>query len=120
MTLAEAYEPLTNSRKRRELIIQRKRQTDEQLLKQARELTRELFSQLGPQNEKELFEFYKTNFQAWLNNLERYLNQMAVSHFPGKELAEPAKRQLQRLLALPSSVDFFTTLIDNKADFLDF
>lgn len=119
MPLTEAYEPLTNSRKRRELIIQRKRQTDEQLLKQARELSRELFSQLGPQNEKDLFEFYKTNFQVWLNNLERYLNQMAVSHFPGKELAEPAKKQLQRLLALPSSVDFFTALVDNKADYLD-
>src|SRR5690606_35350870 len=43
LPLKEAFDPLQNSRRRREVTVIRKRQTDESVLKQARNLTQDLF-----------------------------------------------------------------------------
>ncbi|MFH4117904.1 hypothetical protein WAI56_20820, partial [Acinetobacter baumannii] len=53
LQLKDAFEPLQNSRRRRDVSIIKKRQTDDQVLKQARQLTQDLFSAMGPATEKE-------------------------------------------------------------------
>lgn len=119
MPLSDAFEYLTNSRKRREVSVQKKRQTDEGLLKQARNLTQELFNALGPAGEKELFEYYGVHFGSWRTNLEKYKATVSAGRFPGKEAVEKALLSLQRLLGNTDSVDFFKAVVDNKDDFLD-
>ena len=119
MPLPDAFDYLTNSRKRREISVQKKRQTDEALLKQARNLTQELFNALGPAGEKELFEYYGVHFGSWRINLEKYKATVSAGRFPGKEAVEKALLSLQRLLSNTDSVDFFKAVIDNKDDFLD-
>lgn len=119
MPLPDAFEYLTNSRKRREVSVQKKRQTDEGLLKQARNLTQELFNALGPAGEKELFEYYCGHFGSWRTNLEKYKATVSAGRFPGKEAIEQALLSLQRLLSNTDSVDFFKAVVDNKDDFLD-
>jgi len=119
MPLPDAFEYLTNSRKRREVSVQKKRQTDEGLLKQARNLTQELFNALGPAGEKELFEYYCVRFGSWRTNLEKYKATVSAGRFPGKETTEQALLNLQRLLSNTDSVDFFKAVVDNKDDFLD-
>lgn len=119
MPLPDAFEYLTNSRKRREISVQKKRQTDEGLLKQARNLTQELFNALGPSGEKELFEYYGVHFCSWRTNLEKYKATVSAGRFPGKEAIEKALLSLQRLLSNTDSVDFFKAVVDNKDDFLD-
>ncbi len=119
MPLPDAFEYLTNSRKRREVSVQKKRQTDEGLLKQARNLTQELFNTLGPAGEKELFEYYNAHFGSWRTNLEKYKATVSAGRFPGKESIEQALLSLQRLLSNTDSVDFFKAVVDNKDDLLD-
>lgn len=119
MPLPDAFEYLTNSRKRREVSVQKKRQTDEGLLKQARNLTQELFNALGPAGEKELFEYYCVHFGSWRTNLEKYKATVSAGRFPGKESIEQALLSLQRLLSNTDSVDFFKAVVDNKDDLLD-
>lgn len=119
MPLPDAFEYLTNSRKRREISVQKKRQTDEGLLKQARNLTQELFNALGPVGEKELFEYYSGHFGSWRTNLEKYKATVSAGRFPGKEAVEKALLILQRLLSNTDSVDFFKVVVDNKDDLLD-
>ena len=119
MPLPDAFEYLTNSRKRREVSVQKKRQTDEGLLKQARNLTQELFNALGPAGEKELFEYYCVHFGSWSTNLEKYKATVSAGRFPGKESIEQALLSLQRLLSNTDSVDFFKAVVDNKDDLLD-
>ncbi len=119
MPLPDAFEYLTNSRKRREVSVQKKRQTDEGLLKQARNLTQELFNALGPAGEKELFEYYCGHFGSWRTNLEKYKATVSAGRFPGKESIEQALLSLQRLLSNTDSVDFFKAVVDNKDDLLD-
>lgn len=119
MPLPDAFEYLTNSRKRREVSVQKKRQADEGLLKQARNLTQELFNALGPAGEKELFEYYSVHFRTWRTNLEKYKATVSAGRFPGKEAIEQALLSLQRLLSNTDSVDFFKVVVDNKNDYLD-
>ena len=119
MPLNEVFEYLNNSRRRREISVQKKRQTDETILKKARDLSRDLFNALGPDAEKELFEFYSSHLNQWLDNLKSYKSKTDVGRFPGKRAIEDSILKLERLLANRESYDFFKAVIDNKQDYLD-
>ncbi|UDY19654.1 hypothetical protein NLHDIDDJ_01296 [Acinetobacter baumannii] len=119
LQLKDAFEPLQNSRRRRDVSIIKKRQTDDQVLKQARQLTQELFSAMGPATEKELFEFYLQHFKTWLANFKSYKSKTDVGQFPGKKVIEKSILTLERLLANSDSFDFFKAVVDNKDDYLD-
>ena len=119
MALPDAFDGLQNSRRRREISVLKKRQTDDNLLKQARNLTQELFNALGPAAEKELFEFYLGHVRTWRDNLKTYKSKTDVSHLPGKSAIEQALLSLERLLSNHDSVDFFKVVTDDKATYLD-
>ncbi|WP_180047260.1 BREX system P-loop protein BrxC [Acinetobacter sp. YH12117] len=119
LQLKDAFEPLQNSRRRRDVSIIKKRQTDDQVLKQARQLTQDLFSAMGPATEKELFEFYTQNFKTWLANFKSYKSKTDVGQFPGKKVIERSILTLERLLANSDSFDFFKAVVENKDDYLD-
>jgi hypothetical protein len=119
MPLNEVFEYLNNSRRRREISVQKKRQTDETILKKARDLSRDLFNALGPDAEKELSEFYSSHLNQWLDNLKSYKSKTDVGRFPGKRAIEDSILKLERLLANRESYDFFKAVIDNKQDYLD-
>src|SRR5690606_3366709 len=119
LPVREALEPLQNTRRRREVSIIKKRQTDEAVLKQARNLTQDLFSSMGPATEKELFEFYTQHFSKWLANLKSYKSKTDVGRFPGKTVIERSILTLERLLSNDDSFDFFKQVVDKKDDYLD-
>ena len=119
LQLSEAFEPLQNSRRRREVSIIKKRRVDDQVLKQARQLTQDLFSAMGPSTEKELFEFYLQHFKTWLANFKSYKSKTDVGQFPGKKVIEQSILTLERLLANTESFDFFKAVVENKDDYLD-
>jgi len=119
MPLNEVFDYLNNSRRRREISVQKKRQVDDAILKQARNLSRDLFNALGPDAEKDLFEFYQNHFNQWLTNLRSYKSKLDVGRFPGKRVIEDGILTLERLLVNRESFDFFKVVIDNKNDYLD-
>ena len=118
LPVKEAFEPLQNTRRRREVSIIKKRQTDEAVLKQARSLTQDLFSAMGPATEKELFEFYTDRFGGWLRNLNAYKSKTDVGRFPGKQVIEQSILTLERLLNNDDSFDFFKEVVANNDDYL--
>jgi len=119
LPVKDALEPLQNSRRRREVSIIKKRQTDEAILKQARNLTQELFSSMGPSTEKELFDYYVQHFSKWLTNLKSYKSKTDVGRFPGKSVIEQSILTLERVLNNDDSFDFFKQVVDKKDDYLD-
>ncbi|RLA49343.1 MAG: BREX system P-loop protein BrxC [Gammaproteobacteria bacterium] len=119
LPVRDALEHLQNSRHRRKVSILKKRQSDDQILKQAQELTKEFFSSMGPASEKELFEFYAQRFGEWLDNLKSYRSKTDVGHFPGKSVIEQSVLTLERLLGNDESFDFFKEVVDKKDDYLD-
>ena len=119
LPVGDALEALQNSRRRREVSIIKKRQTDETVLKKARNLTQSFFSSMGPSSEKELFEFYTQHFNTWLSNLKSYKSKTDVGRFPGKNIIERSILSLERLLNNSESFDFFKQVVDKKDDYLD-
>ncbi|MDP2285655.1 MAG: BREX system P-loop protein BrxC, partial [Pseudohongiella sp.] len=117
--LPDVFELLQNNRQRSKVSVMRKRRTEEAVLKAARELSKDLFSTLGPDNEKELFAFYREHFGAWLNNLRSYQSKADVGQFPGKALIRSIILLIERLLSNDDSFDFFKTLTEKKNDYLD-
>lgn len=117
----DALEPLQNTRRRREVSIIKKRQTDESVLKQARQLTQSLFSSMGPVTEKELFEFYWLQLSKWLANLKSYQSKVDVGRFPAHTTTTITQLMLtlERLLNHNESFDFFKQVIDKKNDYLE-
>jgi hypothetical protein len=119
LPLRGAMKPLQNSRRRREVSVIKKRQIGKTVLNQARDLTQELFSEMGPATEKELFKFYRKRLGKWLDNLKSYRSKTDVGHFPGKKIIEQSLLTLERLLGNTDSYDFFKQIVDNKNDYLD-
>ncbi|MDO7643461.1 MAG: BREX system P-loop protein BrxC [Reinekea forsetii] len=110
----DAFEPLTNSRKRRDITLIKKRQTDEIILKQARTLSQDLFRSMGPSAEKELFGFYSQHFNQWLSNLRSYKSKTDLGGFPGAKIIAASILTLDRLLLNDDSFDYFKQLVDNR------
>jgi hypothetical protein len=119
LALTEAQEPLQNSRRRRDVSVIKRRQTDDALLKQAQQLSRDLFSAIGPSSEKELFAFYRQHIDQWLSNLHSYKSKADISRVPGEKSIKTAIQQLESLTSYKESFDFFTYLLDHKSDYLD-
>ncbi|NLB11218.1 BREX system P-loop protein BrxC, partial [bacterium] len=119
LSVKVAFEPFQNTRQRRLVTVNKKRQTDEHVLKKARELTQDLFGKMGPSTEKELFAFYKEQFSLWLKNFNSYKSKTDVGSFPGKKKIDQATLSLERLLSNTGSFDFFKLVVEHKDDFLD-
>jgi hypothetical protein len=115
----DAFELLQNSRRRKEVSVTRKRQTDEAILKQAQKLTNELFSTLGPATEKELYKFCCGHLSDWRDNLSSYQSKAEVSQLPGQDVIRQRLLDLNRLLSNNDSFDFFTELVGSKTELLN-
>lgn len=115
----EAFDYLDNSRKRKEISVQKKRRTDDAVLRQARNLTQDLFHALGPQDEKALFQFYQDKLGQWQANLSAYLSKAEVGSFPGLESLKSCINTLRPLVNEEDSFEFFKLLQDNKGTYLD-
>ncbi len=119
LALKQAFEPLQNSRRRKEITIIRKRQTDEGVLTQARDLTQKLFSAIGPSSEKDLRELYGKHLGKWLANLKSYKSKIDVGRFPGKRTVELSLLTLERLNSHSDNFEFFKQVVESKNDYLD-
>lgn len=119
LALPAAFEYLSKTHRRKEISVQRKRQTDEAILKQARTLSQELFNALGPATEKELFAFFREHLQQWRNNLKSYRSKTEVGRFPGQKAIDDSLLKLERLLRNDDSFEFFKATIEQRNDLLD-
>lgn len=115
----EAFELLNNSRRRGEVRIQKKRQTDDAVLRQVRNLTKDLFPKLGPTSEAELHTFYIKEFGKWRKNLEDYRSKTEVGRFPGRAAIDSTLKEVERLLRIDDSFDFFKAVADQQEALLD-
>ncbi|MDI5986008.1 BREX system P-loop protein BrxC [Halomonas sp. M4R5S39] len=115
----EAFELLNNSRRRGEVRIQKKRQTDDAVLRQVRNLTKDLFTKLGPSSETELYAFYVEQFSEWRKHLEAYRSKTEVGRFPGRAAIDSTLKEVELLLRIDDSFDFFKAVAEQQKDLRD-
>lgn len=104
LNLKQAFEPLTNARKRADIKVLKVRQHDEGMLQRAAKLYKEVFNKtLISAQEKELSQTLHTQMQAWLDALKSFKTKSQTGQFPGGKEIEQGISLLAGLLGQSNS-----------------
>lgn len=114
----DAIEYLKKTNKRREITVVKKRQTDEAILKEARDLGNEMFGQRGPSAEKELYEFLLSELKDMLQKLQSYKTKAEMGKFPGKAEMNSGITLIKRIIRDQDSYEFFKQFTEHKGECL--
>ena len=77
------YEALTTQRKWRNITLVQRATSKPEDVQKARELGRDVFSEMGPEGEDALFEFLKKKLESWREKLSQYRALVDTGSYPG-------------------------------------
>ena len=113
------YEALTSRRKWRNITVVQRVTSRTEDVQKARELGREVFSEMGPEGEEALFEFLKGRLGDWRDKLGRYHTLADTGSYPGAGDIADDLSLLKALLAPEDSNRFLAGLNERGGDLLD-
>ena len=116
---ASAADPLTKSARFKQVSILKRKTADATTLRRARELYKDLFSQLGREDEDSLVAEYRTRLSDWQSDLKSYAHTAATPHHPGKATIDAALARIGQQLAIRDSFAFIEALLSAKDDWQD-
>ena len=113
------YEALTTQRKWRSITIVQRATSKPEDVKKARELGRDVFSEMGPEGEDALFEFLKGSLKDWHGKLSRYRALADTGSYPGADDIAEGLSLLNTLVAPDDSNRFLSRFNEHRSDLLD-
>ena len=113
------YEALTSKRKWRNITIVQRATARPEDVKQARELGREVFSEMGPEGEDALFEFLKGRLEGWREKLSQYRALADTGNYPGSADIADSLNLLKTLVAPEDSNRFLAQVNEHESDLRD-
>ena len=113
------YEALTSKRKWRNITIVQRATTRPEDVKQARELGRDVFSEMGPESEDVLFEFLKGRLEGWHEKLSQYRALADTGIYPGSADIADSLSLLKMLVAPEDSNRFLAQVNEHESDLRD-
>ena len=113
------YEALTTKRKWRTITVVQRATSKPEDVRKARELGREVFSEMGPEGEEALFEFLKDRLEGWREKLSRHSALADTGSYPGAGDIADGLSLLKALLAPEDSNRFLAGLNERGGDLLD-
>ena len=113
------YEALTSRRKWRNITVVQRVTARPEDVQKARELGRDVFSEMGPEGEEALFEFLKGRLGDWRDKLGRYHTLADTGSYPGAGDIADGLSLLKALLAPEGSNRFLAGLNERGGDLLD-
>jgi len=116
---ASAADPLTKSARFKQVSILKRKTADATTLRRARELYKDLFSQLGRDEEDSLVADFRTRLGDWQTDLKSYALTAATPHHPGKTTIDTALARIGQQLAIRDSFAFIEALLSAKDDWQD-
>ena len=116
---ASAADPLTKSARFKQVSILKRKTADATTLRRARELYKDLFSELGREDEDSLVADYRTRLGKWQSDLKSYSLTAATPHYPGKTTIDTALARIGQQLAIRDSFAFVEALLSSKDDWHD-
>ena len=111
--------PLSQTRQWKSIKIYLRKKAGESQLKQAREIGKELFGQIGPEGQEQLAKFLNSRLRSWKQNLESFKMLADTGNYPGKQDIDNSLSQLADLLGIQDSYEFISRLTQNKNQLLD-
>lgn len=115
----KTYKALTTPANRRKITIQKRQTTDPKAIQGARSLGKELFHEMGPDGEDQLFAFLQDRLKGWQAALNTYKPLSETGNYPGKEEIADGLLKVKKLLACDTSYKFIEQFNTQRADLLD-
>ena len=113
------YEALTSRHKWRNITVVQRATSKPEDVKKARELGRDVFSEMGPEGEDALFEFLKGRLEGWREKLSRYRDMADTGSYPGAEDIADSLSLLSTLVAPEDSNRFLAQVNERGSDLRD-
>ena len=113
------YEALTSRHKWRNITVVQRATSKPEDVKKARELGRDVFSEMGPEGEDALFEFLKGRLEGWREKLSRYRDMADTGSYPGAEDIADSLSLLNTLVAPEDSNRFLAQVNERGSDLRD-
>ena len=113
------YEALTSRHKWRNITVVQRATSKPEDVKKARELGRDVFSEMGPEGEDALFEFLKGRLEGWREKLSRYRDMADTGSYPGAEDIADSLSLLNTLVAPEDSNRFLAQVNGRGSDLRD-
>ncbi len=113
------YDALTSKRKWRNITVVQRATTRPEDLQEARELGRDVFSEMGPEGEEALFEFLKGWLERWRERLSRYCALADTGSYPGAGEIADSLGLVNALLAPDESNKFLVRFNKRGSDLRD-
>lgn len=114
-----AVDPLTKSVRFKQVSILKRKTADATSLKRARDLHKELFSNLAREDEDGLVADFRANLGDWQTELKGFTHAAAMKYYPGKEVMAQAVNRIAKQLAIRDPFEFIEALLTGKGDWLD-
>ena len=110
------YDALTTRSKSRSITVVQRVTAKPEDVKKARELGRDVFSEMGPEGEDALFEFLKNRLEGWCGMLSRYRDLAETGSYPGAGDIADSLSLLKALVAPEDSHRFLAQFNDRGND----
>ncbi|TSA38613.1 MAG: BREX system P-loop protein BrxC [Methylococcaceae bacterium] len=121
LSLKKAYDALTSVRKQGDIRLQKIRQHDEQQLKKATSVVRNVFNKtFTGSGEKELSEVIKQALTTWQAQLTSFSHKAQTGHYPGKADIELGLALVSGLLQQSNSFSLIERLVEDAKALEDF
>ncbi|MBN1905588.1 MAG: BREX system P-loop protein BrxC [Deltaproteobacteria bacterium] len=119
LPLNKVFEQIKASSKWKKITIHKRKTSDPEALQRARKTGKDVFSEMGPDNEDALCAFLKNKLKTWETSLNSFKPLADTGEYPGKEEITEALNIIRPLLSVDESYKFIDRFNANKDDLLD-
>ena len=114
----KVYETITTSLSWKQTSVIRKTTARPEDLRKARELGRELFSEMGPDAEESLYLSLHSKFKDWQAKLVEWKSLASMGSYPGEEEISESLALVKSLVVVEESNKFIERLLERREELL--
>ncbi len=118
LPIEKIYEQMNPPSRWRSIEVERRKAIGSGDLLQARNLVRDIFGKLPPEDEDRLYSAMKEHLQAWQQDFRQW-GTLGNAGYPGKPLADEGLNLIDKLLAAPDSFTAIQLFNTHKAELQD-
>jgi hypothetical protein len=119
LSLDKVFENIKTPAKWRKITIHKRKTSDPKALQNARQLGKDVFAEMGPDNEDLLCGFLKEKLSAWEKALNTFKPLADTGDYPGQDEITDALNVIKPLLTGNESYKFIDRFNQHKEDLLD-
>jgi hypothetical protein len=119
LPLEKVYDALTTPARWRKITILKRHTPDPAMIQKARNLGKDVFSEIVPDGEDPCFTFFKSKLRCWETSLSSYKPLAETGNYPGQQKIVDGLSVVRALLVCDDSYKFIERFNERKDDLLE-